>query len=57
LGIVAPQQAKLKRGHPVLLAHFQRTCRLYQHDPKWFIYSILPGQQSIKNTATQKTPQ
>jgi hypothetical protein len=40
LGIVAPQQAKLKRGHPVLLAHFQRTCRLYQHDPKWFIYSI-----------------
>ena len=57
LGIVAPQQAKLKRDHPILLAHFQRTCRLYQHDPKWFIYSILPGQQSIKNTATQKTPQ
>jgi 4-amino-4-deoxy-L-arabinose transferase-like glycosyltransferase len=43
LGIVAPQQAKLKRDHPVLLAHFQRTCCLYQRNPKWFIYSIIPS--------------
>ena len=43
LGIVAAQQAKLERDHPLLLAHFQRVCRLYQRNPKWFIYSIKPG--------------
>jgi 4-amino-4-deoxy-L-arabinose transferase-like glycosyltransferase len=43
LGMVASQQAKLKRDHPVLLAHFQRTCRLDERNPKWFIYSINPG--------------
>ena len=42
-GIVAAQQAKLERDHPLLLAHFQRVCRLYQRNPKWFIYSIKPG--------------
>ena len=43
LGMVAAQQAKLERDHPLLLAHFQRVCRLYQRNPKWFIYSIKPG--------------
>jgi hypothetical protein len=43
LGMVASQQAKLKRDHPVLLAHFQRTCRLHQRNPKWFIYFIKPS--------------
>src|SRR6266480_579098 len=43
LGIVAPQQAKLRQSHPRLLAHFERTCRLYQRNPKWFIYFIKPG--------------
>ncbi len=43
LGIVAPQQVKLRQKHPRLLAHFERTCRLYQRNPKWFIYFIKPG--------------
>ena len=43
LAMVASQQAELKRDHPLLLAHFQRTCRLDQRNPKWFIYSINPG--------------
>jgi 4-amino-4-deoxy-L-arabinose transferase-like glycosyltransferase len=43
LGIVAPQQTRLRREHPLLLAHFERTCRLYERSPKWFIYSIKPG--------------
>jgi hypothetical protein len=43
LGIVGPQQTRLRREHPLLLAHFERTCRLYQRSPKWFIYSIKPG--------------
>ncbi|PYL39670.1 MAG: glycosyl transferase [Verrucomicrobia bacterium] len=43
LGIVAAQHAKLREKHPLLLAHFQRVCRLYQRNPKWFIYSILPS--------------
>ena len=41
LGIVAAQYAKLKRDHPFLLAHFERTSRLYRRDPKWRIYSII----------------
>ncbi len=43
LGIVARQHALLRQKHPLLLAHFQRVCRLYQRNPKWFIYSILPS--------------
>ncbi len=43
LGIVAAQQAKLERDHPLLLAHFQWVCRLDQRSPKWFIYSIKPN--------------
>jgi len=54
LGIVAAQHAKLRQKHPLLLAHFQRVCRLYQRNPKWFIYSILPSAQEIEDTATQK---
>ncbi len=42
LGIVARQHALLRQKHPLLLAHFQQVCRLYQSNPKWFIYSILP---------------
>jgi hypothetical protein len=42
-GIVAAQHAKLRQKHPLLLAHFQRNSRLYQRNPKWFIYAILPG--------------
>ena len=42
-GIVAAQHAKLRQKHPLLLAHFERTSRLYQRDPKWRIYSIIPG--------------
>ena len=43
LGIVAAQHAKLRQKHPLLLAHFERTSRLYRRDPKWRIYSIIPG--------------
>ena len=43
LGIVGPQQTRLRREHPLLLAHFERTCCLYQRNPKWFIYSIIPS--------------
>jgi len=43
LGIVAAQHAKLRQKHPLLLAHFQQVCRLYQRNPKWVIYSISPG--------------
>jgi Dolichyl-phosphate-mannose-protein mannosyltransferase len=43
LGIVAAQHAKLQQKHPLLLAHFQRNSRLYLHNSKWLIYSILPG--------------
>jgi hypothetical protein len=43
LGIVGPQQMRLRREHPLLLAHFERTCCLYQRNPKWFIYSIIPS--------------
>ena len=43
LGIVAAQYAKLRQKHPLLLAHFERTSRLYRRDPKWRIYSIIPG--------------
>jgi Dolichyl-phosphate-mannose-protein mannosyltransferase len=42
LGIVAAQQGFLQREHPFLLAHFERSSRLYRRDPKWVIYSILP---------------
>jgi hypothetical protein len=42
LGIVAAQQGFLRREHPLLLAHFERTCRLYRRDLKWVIYFILP---------------
>jgi hypothetical protein len=41
-GIVAAQQGFLRREHPLLLAHFERTCRLYRRDPKWLIYSMIP---------------
>ena len=41
-GIVAAQQGFLRRQHPLLLAHFERTCRLYRRDPKWLIYSMIP---------------
>ena len=43
LGIVAAQHAKLRQKHPLLLAHFERTSRLYRRDPKWRIYFIIPG--------------
>jgi hypothetical protein len=43
LGIVAAQQGVLRREHPLLLAHFERASRLYRRDPKWRIYSIIPG--------------
>ena len=42
LGIVAAQQGFLRREHPLLMAHFERSSRLYRRDPKWVIYSILP---------------
>ncbi|OLE97614.1 MAG: hypothetical protein AUG75_06170 [Cyanobacteria bacterium 13_1_20CM_4_61_6] len=43
LGIVAAQQGVLRREHPLLLAHFEHTSPLYRRDPKWHIYSIIPG--------------
>jgi len=43
LGIVAAQQALLRRRHPSLLTHFERSSRLYRSDPKWVIYSIIPA--------------
>ena len=43
LGIVGQQRAKRRQKRPRLLAHFERTCRLYQRNPKWFIYSIKSG--------------
>jgi hypothetical protein len=43
LGIVAAQHVKLWQKHPLLLAHFERTSRLYRRDPKWRIYFIIPG--------------
>jgi hypothetical protein len=42
LGIVAPQRARLKRRHPLLLAHFERTCRLVRTDRNCSIYSMMP---------------
>ena len=41
LGIVAAQQGFLQREHPLLLAHFERSSRLYRRDPNWVIYSIM----------------
>src|SRR5207247_2127700 len=43
LGIVATQQGALRRDHPLLLAHFERTSHPYKRDPKWVIYSIIPA--------------
>jgi len=43
LGIVATQQGALRREHPLLLAHFERTSHPYKRDPKWVIYSIIPA--------------
>jgi hypothetical protein len=48
LGIVATQQGFLRRKHPLLLAHFERTCRLYRRDPKWTIYSIMAEDKENK---------
>jgi len=48
LGIVAAQQAFLRREHPLLLAHFERTCRLYRRDPEWAIYSIIAEDKENK---------
>jgi hypothetical protein len=40
LGIVATQQVSLNRTHPLLLAHFERTCRVHWRDSKWTIYFV-----------------
>jgi hypothetical protein len=45
LGIVAPQHARLKRQHPLLVSHFERTCRVVRSDRKCVVYSIMPAAQ------------
>ena len=39
-GVVADQQAELRRRYPRFTAHLQKTCEIRQHDADYVIYAI-----------------